>query len=771
MKVLIVAKTRRGSGACVGAITENGHSARLVASDSTHNDRAGLEYEVGDVWEVESQPDPHTVPPHVENLIVYRASRLRRTTKLRETIDRFMPPVTGGPEKLFEGLARPTAAGSLYVSEVAGLPSRSTMFWRPDQPLELDPNGKRIRYRYPGTHGGCSLTFVGFQEPLPTIPAGTLVRASLAHPWKPQDRPQDELRCFLQISGWFMDEENSAGTPGQELSQPRMPEAKAGLGSTDAERLTLAAHTLKSTFGFTSFQPLQAEAITRVLARRDSLVVMPTGGGKSLCYQLPALLLDGLTLVVTPLVALMHDQVRQLTKQNIPAACLNHTVAHRDWTAITDQVRHGSIKLLYLAPETMFRPEILLLLEQSRLACLAVDEAHCLSEWGHDFRPEYRQIPRLRDKFPKAACLALTATATERVRQDICQLLGIPSEGRFVAPFNRPNLFLAVRKRVKNGFSQIVPFVQAQEGHSGIIYCGMRKQADRVCAQLLDYGIPSVPYHAGMEDHARHENQAKFISGEVPLIVATVAFGMGINKPDVRFVIHAHLPRDLESYYQEIGRAGRDGLPAHCLLLYNWSDVFMHRHFIDQGAQMERQGRRERLSALTRFAETTGCRRVPLLNYFGERIAAGCHACDHCTDVLPACYEERPVPCPAPKRNQRPRQRPERIEPGSRTHAVVRMFSDGKNISEITAHFAVKSQTVFGHLERYAASGGNLNTQQILALSSLNQESRDRALAAFRKLGWTRLTPVHKELREAVTFDELRVLRLYLLVQARPETP
>jgi ATP-dependent DNA helicase RecQ len=605
------------------------------------------------------------------------------------------------------------------------------------------------------------------------VPAGTLVRISLAHPWRPQDRPQDELRCFLQISGWSLEETTKvahpsaatyAVTPHQDLKHRE--EVRV-----DEAHLALAKQKLRSIFGFDSFHPLQAEVIARVLTGRDTLVVMPTGGGKSLCYQLPALLLDGLTLVITPLVALMHDQVRQLAKLKIPAACLNHTVSHRDWTAITDQVRDGRIQLLYLAPETMLRPEILVLLEQSRLACVAVDEAHCLSEWGHDFRPEFRQLPQLRKRFPGAVCLGLTATATERVRQDIGQVLQIPRDGQLVARFNRENLFLAARKRFKSGISQIVPFVEAQSGNAGIIYCGTRKQADQLSAGLNEYGIPSVPYHAGMEDEVRHENQAKFTKGEVPLIVATVAFGMGINKPDVRFVIHAHLPHDLESYYQEIGRAGRDGLPAHCLLLYSWADVIVHRHFIEQGAQNQRSGRFSRLTALTRFAESAGCRRVPLLSYFGERFAGGCNACDRCVEVLPACYEEREIPnLVTPRRRRRAQRKDTGTKPSRREKAVVCMFEEGRSIEEVAGHFQVKPKRVLQYLESHAATGGHLDAERILGESTLEPELRDTALEVFRRIGFKRLSPVHRALHEAVTFDDLRLLRLYLMAQPQALT-
>ena len=295
MRILVVAKTRRGAGACVGGITADGHSVRLIASDAASNERAGLEYEVGEVWEIDSVPDPDIVPPHVENIIVLRARRLRRSQRVAETIHRFMPPLAGGPEKLFDGVTRATAAGGLYIAERTGVPHRSTMFWVPDQPLRLDCEGKRLRYRYPTSDGGRTLTFVGFQEPLPEIPAGTLLRVSLAHWWRPKERPEEELRCFVQLSGWFLE----TGTGARRTFA-------AGAGASDGGRIGLrqnrpppaalqqrALQVLRQTFGFSRFLPVQAEVIVRILQRQDALVVMPTGGGKSLCYQLPGASIRG----------------------------------------------------------------------------------------------------------------------------------------------------------------------------------------------------------------------------------------------------------------------------------------------------------------------------------------------------------------------------------------------------------------------------------------------------------------------------------------------
>jgi ATP-dependent DNA helicase RecQ len=627
MKVLIVAKTRRGSGACVGGITWEGRSVRLIAADAETNDRAGLEYNVGEVWELELTPDPSIVPPHVENVVVRQGRRLKRLEDAAEFIRRHMPPAVGGPELLFDGMAQHSPAGGLYIARTAGLPSRSTMFWVPDRALQINCEGKRIRYRYPTPDGGRTLTFVGFQEPVEVIPAGTLLRVSLAHWWRPKEKPDEELRCYAQLSGWHI-EPGAVDDPCIEL-----PRVCGGIHASflpeERPELDRAREMLKRRFGFSEFLPLQEEVISRVLRRRDTLAVMPTGGGKSLCYQLPALLFEGLTAVVSPLIALMQDQVSQLRELGIPAAFLNSTLLLREHVAVASRARSGTLKILYAAPETMLRPETLLLLEQSGISCLAVDEAHCISEWGHDFRPEYRQLDEVRRRFPQAVCLALTATATPRVRADIRRLLRLEPDAEFVASFDRPNLLLTVQPRL-DGLGQTLAFLNQHRDKSGIIYCAKRKQVDRLAAELQARGWPASPYHAGLDDRVRHQNQEQFLGEDTGIMVATVAFGMGINKSNVRFVLHYNLPKDIESYYQEIGRAGRDGLPADCLLLHSRADAITVRHFIDEGAPSERPGRQARLDALIRYAETIGCRRLPLLSYFGETPAKECGHCDNC---------------------------------------------------------------------------------------------------------------------------------------------
>ena len=320
---------------------------------------------------------------------------------------------------------------------------------------------------------------------------------------------------------------------------------------------------LKDVFGYDSFLPFQGEVIENILAGRDTMAIMPTGGGKSLCYQIPALLLDGLTVVVSPLIALMKDQVEQLRAAGVPAVVLNSSISAEDYQRNMALVRQGEVKLLYVAPETLLTERIFGLLSQVKLALLTIDEAHCISEWGHDFRPEYRQMMSVRQRYPEAVCLALTATATERVRSDIKRSLEFSQSNEFVASFNRENLFIEVKTKT-DGISQTVDFLEDFKDQSGIIYCFSRRQVDQLAEYLAAKGFSVRPYHAGLEDEERRVNQEAFIRDDVQIIVATIAFGMGINKPNVRFVIHFDLPKSIEGYYQEIGRAGRDGLPAHC---------------------------------------------------------------------------------------------------------------------------------------------------------------------------------------------------------------
>lgn len=387
---------------------------------------------------------------------------------------------------------------------------------------------------------------------------------------------------------------------------------------------------LQETFGYDHFRPLQEEVIGKVMKKKDTLVIMPTGGGKSICYQIPALLFDGLTVVISPLISLMKDQVEQLHEFDIPALFLNSSLTPEEYSLNVSLLKSGQSKLLYLAPETLLMPKTLDLLSTLTVDCFTIDEAHCISEWGHDFRPEYRQLANVRKNFPGAVCLALTATATPRVREDIRGILEMKNSETFVASFDRKNLFLKIADK-NDPVEQVLDFLYTHKKQSGIIYCFSRRQVDELYMDLRDEGYAVRPYHAGLSDQQRSRNQEAFIRDDVDIIVATIAFGMGINKPDVRFVIHHDMPQNIESYYQQIGRAGRDGLRSDCLLLFSHSDTQKINYFINQKDEKEKKVAKEHLAALIGYLETTDCRRVPLMDYFGETYKKdNCGMCDNC---------------------------------------------------------------------------------------------------------------------------------------------
>jgi ATP-dependent DNA helicase RecQ len=388
--------------------------------------------------------------------------------------------------------------------------------------------------------------------------------------------------------------------------------------------------TLKQYFGFDSFRPLQEEIIRDSLAGKDTFALLPTGGGKSLCFQLPALVRPGLTVVVSPLIALMKDQVDAMQASGVAATFLNSSLAPGESRGRLRGLHNGEFRLLYVAPERLMLSGFLSDLQRWNVALIAVDEAHCISEWGHDFRPEYRQLVQLRDVFPNVPFMALTATATERVRSDIIKHLKLRDAGCYVASFNRPNL--TYRVIPKSGpYEQTLEFIRARPRESGIVYCQSRKSAESVAANLTEDGIKARPYHAGMEPKDRSANQELFLRDEVRVICATIAFGMGINKPNVRFVIHYDLPKNVEGYYQETGRAGRDGLPSECLLLFSAGDVVKQQQFIDEKPEPEKTVAREQLQQMVHYAESAACRRAALLDYFSEQFDAdNCGGCDNC---------------------------------------------------------------------------------------------------------------------------------------------
>jgi ATP-dependent DNA helicase RecQ len=384
---------------------------------------------------------------------------------------------------------------------------------------------------------------------------------------------------------------------------------------------------LKAVFGFHAFRGVQEQVVERVMAGRHSLAVMPTGAGKSLCYQLPALAREGTALVISPLIALMHDQIRSAEALGIRAASL--TSADSNQAETTARLRSGELDLLYVAPERATTGAFRRLLSEVPVALIAIDEAHCVSEWGHDFRPDYRQLRSLLDERPQVPRLALTATADERTRSDILVQLGIPEDGLIVAGFDRPNIRYHVEPRHSVG-GQLKDLLARQRG-SGIVYAPSRNKAERIAEQLASKGRRALPYHAGLDPAVRARNQAAFVESEDMIIAATVAFGMGIDKPDVRFVAHAGVPKSIEAYYQETGRAGRDGEPAEAWLFWSASDFATARKRIETEVEPERrQGERERLNALAAFVETPGCRRAVLLRHFGDDPPERCGNCDNC---------------------------------------------------------------------------------------------------------------------------------------------
>ncbi len=379
---------------------------------------------------------------------------------------------------------------------------------------------------------------------------------------------------------------------------------------------------LKQFFGFASFRPLQEEIIRDSLAGKDVFAVLPTGGGKSLCFQLPALVRPGLTVVVSPLIALMKDQVDALQAAGVPATFLNSSLGAGGSRPRLRGLHGGEFRLLYVAPERLMLSGFLDDLKKWNVSQFAIDEAHCISEWGHDFRPEYRQISALREIFPDVPMMALTATATERVREDIVKQLHLRSPACYVASFNRPNL--TYRVAAKSGaYEQILSYVRARPGESGIIYAQARKTAESLAAKLTADGVKASPYHAGLAGGDRSANQEAFLRDEARVVCATIAFGMGINKPNVRFVIHYDLPKNIEGYYQETGRAGRDGLPGECLLLFSPGDRVKQMRFIDEKPDpKEREIARAQLEQMIHYAEVATCRREFLLGYFGEKFGA-----------------------------------------------------------------------------------------------------------------------------------------------------
>lgn len=396
-----------------------------------------------------------------------------------------------------------------------------------------------------------------------------------------------------------------------------------------------AQEILKDIFGYDSFRPLQLEIIKNLLAGKDTLAIMPTGGGKSLCYQIPALIFKGITIVVSPLISLMQDQVSSLKENGVPAEFLNSSLEFSEYLETVKKLKDGEIKIVYVSPEGLASDKMMGIFHECSMPinCITIDEAHCVSEWGHDFRPDYLSISNVRKHFPNAVCLALTATATASVQQDIIKNLQLYRPTVFTASFNRKNIFLEVKPK-KNALSQVIECIEKHKDESGIIYCFSRKSVDELTMKLHNEGYSVLNYHAGLSDIQRIKNQNLFIKDKVRIIVATVAFGMGINKPNVRFVIHYDMAKSLEEYYQEIGRAGRDGLESHALLLYSPGDIHKIRFFFNEAADPEKSERL--LQGMINYAKARTCRRRALLSYFGENFSGADTSADECCDICAA---------------------------------------------------------------------------------------------------------------------------------------
>ncbi|MEQ8663427.1 MAG: DNA helicase RecQ, partial [Gammaproteobacteria bacterium] len=397
--------------------------------------------------------------------------------------------------------------------------------------------------------------------------------------------------------------------------------------------LERARAVLREVYGYGDFRGEQAAAIATALGGRDAVVLMPTGGGKSLCYQIPPLVTDSLALVVSPLIALMHDQVGALEQLGVSAGCLNSAQSAAEQAAVTRALAERRLRVLYCAPERVQQPRTLALLKDAGVSLIAIDEAHCVSQWGHDFRQDYLTLDALAVHFPGVPRMALTATADERTRIDIAERLALVDPAWFVGGFDRPNIRYTVRARV-NEREQLRRFLANHAGAAGIVYCMSRKKVESIAAWLVAQGIDALPYHAGLDDLTRRRHQERFLREDGVVMVATIAFGMGIDKPDVRFVAHLDLPKSVEAYYQDTGRAGRDAEPAEAWMVYGLQDVVRLRQMLDASSAQEEHKRVERhkLDALLGWCEAITCRRLPLLEYFGERRVEPCGNCDNCLE-------------------------------------------------------------------------------------------------------------------------------------------
>jgi len=540
-----------------------------------------------------------------------------------------------------------------------------------------------------------------------------------------------------------------------------------------------ALDLLKSVFGHAGWRGAQEEIVLRVAAGGDALVLMPTGGGKSLCYQLPALLREGTAIVVSPLIALMQDQVAALRQLGVRAAFLNSTLEARAAQLIEKDFSNGELDLLYVAPERLLMPRTLNLLEGSRLALFAIDEAHCVSQWGHDFRPEYLQLSVLHERFPDVPRIALTATADPHTRAEIVRGLALEGARLFISSFDRPNIRYTVVEKL-DARAQVLRFIREQHpGEAGIVYCLSRKKVDETAAWLAGEGIAALPYHAGMDPAARAANQERFQREEGQVIVATIAFGMGIDKPDVRFVAHLDLPKSIEAYYQETGRAGRDGEPADAWMTYGLGDLVNLRRMLEQseGSEEFRRVSFAKLDALLGFCESAGCRRVRLLHYFGEE-GPPCGNCDTCLDP-PQTWDATEAARKALSCIYRTGQRfgavhlidvlrgkaTDRVEQWN--HAELGVFGIGADLDEPTWRSVFRQLVALGYARPDHDSYGALRLTQASRPVLKGEQRVEMRRASGRK---SRSRPAKAHIGSAVNPEVFERLKAWRTAQARSQS-
>ncbi|MEK6913405.1 MAG: RecQ family ATP-dependent DNA helicase [Nanoarchaeota archaeon] len=505
---------------------------------------------------------------------------------------------------------------------------------------------------------------------------------------------------------------------------------------------------LKNYFDYDEFRPMQEEIITNILQKKDVLVVMSTGGGKSICYQLPALRFEGITIVISPLIALMKDQVDELKLKGIKAEFINSSLSYEEIINIQNKIWKNEVKILYIAPERLASNSFKEFLKTVEISLIAVDEAHCISEWGHEFRPDYRNLKSLKEIFSNVPIIALTATATKKVREDILKQLSMRNPQIFVSSFNRKNLNLIVMRK-KDAFNKLLELLIKHRDKSVIIYCFSRKDSEKIAQNLTDNGFNALPYHAGLDNQVRKRNQELFINNEIKIIVATIAFGMGINKPDIRMIVHYTFPKSVEGYYQEIGRAGRDGLPSDCVLFYSYGDKRKHEFFINQVKDENAQRiAREKLSQIINYSEMDKCRRKYLLEYFGENFSYdNCGACDICSGILK--LSERPLG---------DKLKIEKINEDYNPQKTKEMILKKISIKEIAKLEGFRESTILRHIEKIVAKDKQIDINYLLP----SEERFKKIKTAFEKFGTERLAPIYNCFNGEFSYEEIRLVRIVI---------